>query len=166
MEQEIAQHLDSLAALVLINLKDQHDWTEVQTHDTFSTNDSLSNHRPRPVLSGLPSRRLYVHPDEQIEALEAERSTGQQINQEPEFEWVVPVHINEKLSLQYFAAIFDSLDVLPPGALSREEAQSDQFGRRWRLSSRGKRFLLGVIHDDSTISYYLMHDGIVKPRQN
>jgi len=26
--------------------------------------------------------------------------------------------------------------------------------------------LLATLHDDSTVVYYVMHDGIVKPRQN
>ncbi|KAF4891052.1 putative tRNA-splicing endonuclease subunit tsp-1 [Colletotrichum fructicola] len=39
-------------------------------------------------------------------------------------------------------------------------------GRDWRGAGRRKRLLLAVVHDDSTVSYYLMHEGIVKPRQN
>lgn len=32
--------------------------------------------------------------------------------------------------------------------------------------SRPKRITIGLINDDSTIVFYFIHDGIVKPRQN
>jgi tRNA-splicing endonuclease subunit Sen15 len=33
----------------------------------------------------------------------------------------------------------------------------------WRTT---KRLLLATLDDDSTVVYYIVHDGIVKPRQN
>ena len=41
-----------------------------------------------------------------------------------------------------------------------------QVGKNWRGDERQKRVLLATLHDDSTVVYYIMHDGIVKPRQN
>lgn len=32
--------------------------------------------------------------------------------------------------------------------------------------SRPKRVTTGILHDDGTVVYYFIHDGIVKPRQN
>ncbi|CCF36237.1 hypothetical protein CH063_07851 [Colletotrichum higginsianum] len=153
-----AKDLDNLAALVLDNLRDQHDWSEVELRD-----DGKS--RPRPIISGLPPSRLYMHPDEQIEALGIEQATGKRPNQAPEFEWVLPVHLSEQWTLSSFANIFDSIDALPR-PISLEESQNTPSKRDWRGTDRQKRLLLAVVHDDSTVSYYLIHDGIVKPRQN
>jgi len=40
----------------------------------------------------------------------------------------------------------------------------------WGVNAKGeirkKRLLLAVVSDDSTVVYYFVHDGIVKPRQN
>ena len=36
---------------------------------------------------------------------------------------------------------------------------------KWRLANP-KRALLATLDDDSTVVYYIVHDGIVKPRQN
>lgn len=110
---------------------------------------------------------MYVHPDEQIAIIKAEKSLGEAIAQEPEYEWVLPVHLSEKMSLKAFAAVFDSIDALPPHARDQEDLRDDcPEWRKWRGLKRGKRVLMAVVHDDSTIVYYMMHDGIVKPRQN
>lgn len=60
---------------------------------------------------------------------------------------------------------------MPPGsgAEGREDSQEDGeeiVGGKWQGENRQKRILLATLHDDSTIVYYIMHDGIVKPRQN
>ncbi len=36
---------------------------------------------------------------------------------------------------------------------------------KWR-ANQPKRILLAILDDDSTIAYYIVHDGLVKPRQN
>ena len=131
-----------LAESVFKNLENQHDWTEVQIHK-----DLHDQTYPRPLLSGLPPNRLYLHPDDQIELVKSRTTFSQ--DEAPETEWVLPTHINEKLSLRTIAAVFDSMggtETLKPG--------------------RCKRILLATVHDDSTIVYYFIHDGIVKPRQN
>lgn len=160
-----ADRLEDLAQIVLNNLENQQDWTRLQIHHGPS--------HPRPLISGLSPRRLYTHPDEQIEILKAERHLGgARLPQPPEFEWVLPVHLAEKPTIGQFAAVFDSIDALPPDALSEDdtaaEAGDDAAARwkQWRGSKRQKRIVLAVVQDDSTVSYYVMHDGIVKPRQN
>lgn len=85
------------------------------------------------------------------------------IEQFPEREWVLPSHLQEKWSLKRFAEVFDMLDVVPPG---HGEEEDDGVGWKWRGKNRQKRLLLATLHDDSTVVYYIMHDGIVKPRQN
>jgi len=80
------------------------------------------------------------------------------------------------MSLKRFAEVFDGLSVVPPGedgAAEGEEEEEDKeskeevsVGDKWRGEKRQKRLLLATLHDDSTVTYYIMHDGIVKPRQN
>jgi tRNA-splicing endonuclease subunit Sen15 len=156
-------HLHQLAATVLYNLQYQHDWTELSIQTTSTMTGSAL---PRPLVAGIPPRRAYVHPDEQAEILKAEHKTGQPITLSPEREWVLPTHINEKWSLKKFAEVFDDIQTVPPGSTDIPEASDDEVGAGWRGENRQKRLLLSTLHDDSTIAYYVMHDGIVKPRQN
>ncbi|GAB1320424.1 putative tRNA-splicing endonuclease subunit tsp-1 [Madurella fahalii] len=154
-------HLASLTKIVLNNLKNQHDWTRVQEH----TQSNL----PRQLLSGLPPKRLYVHPDEQIEIIKAEKELKKRIPQEPEVEWVLPLHLSEKWSPKQFAAVFDAIEAIPPGAADQDSLEADDTDSQWKLwrgPKRGKRILLAAVQDDSTVTYYWMHDGLVKPRQN
>lgn len=156
-------HLHQLAATVLYNLQYQHEWTElsIQTKSTI-TGAVL----PRPLVTGIPPTRAYVHPDEQAEILKAEHKTGQAIPLSPEPEWVLPTHINEKWSLKKFAEVFDAIETVPPGSTDTLEQDNDEVGAKWRGKNRQKRLLLSTLHDDSTVVYYIVHDGIVKPRQN
>ena len=133
----VKSSVENLASTVLINLRDQHDWTLLEIHN--------SEGQQRPLIRGLPPRRLYIHPDDQISALEHEEKTGESVTQTPEPEWVLAVHIQEKMTMAGFAAVFDSLQEAGP---------------------RGKRILLATVHNDSTVVYYFMHEGMVKPRQN
>ncbi|KND92848.1 putative tRNA-splicing endonuclease subunit tsp-1 [Tolypocladium ophioglossoides CBS 100239] len=130
--------IDNVTLTVLHNLEDQHDWTELEVRDDPD--------QPRPLIRGLPPKRLYLHPDDQVEALAHERSTGEKLFQDPEHEWVLAVQLVEKWSLASFAAVFDSI---------HHEA-----------GTRAKRIVLATLHNDSTVVYYLMHEGMVKPRQN
>ncbi|TLD37026.1 hypothetical protein E2P81_ATG02808 [Venturia nashicola] len=159
-----------LALQVLHNLQYQHRWTNLTVLTTSPvTNQPL----PRPLVSGLPPKRLYVHPDEQVELLTAsaarekaakEKSTNDEpIPQEddfqkfghPEEEWVLPNNLREKWSIQMFADVFDGISLTPPGAAHSEN--------KWR---KEKRMLMATVQDDSTVVFYIIHDGIVKPRQN
>jgi len=157
-------HLHNLASSIAHNLQYHHDWTSLSVH----THSSLTNSPlPRPVISGLPPKRAYIHPDEQVEILKAEYEAGEPIEQIPEREWVLPTHLQEKWSLAKFAAIFDALDTLPPTTHEAEAEERAQIvGHQWQGKNRHKRLLLATLHDDSTVVYYIMHDGIVKPRQN
>ncbi|KAI6091964.1 tRNA-splicing endonuclease subunit Sen15 [Hypoxylon rubiginosum] len=139
-------YLEHLATSVLDNLRHQHDWTELQllTHSPVD-NSPL----PRPLITGLPPRQLYLHPDDQIEMLKSRRNPEDRIPETPVVEWVLPTHVSEKWSLRSFASVFDSI---PTQASTPPD--------------RAKRVLLATVHDDSTVVYYFMHDGIVKPRQN
>jgi len=157
-------YFHNLALSIIHNLQYHHGWTSLSVH----THSSLTNSPlPRPVVSGLPPKRAYIHPDEQVEILKAEHSTGKSIQQVPEREWVLPTHLQEKWSLAKFAAVFDALDTVPPaGTDSLAEEGAEVVGHQWQGRNRQKRLLLATLHDDSTVVYYLIHDGIVKPRQN
>lgn len=125
---------------------------------------------PRPLISGVPPRRAYIHPDEQVELLQAEHETGEKVDIGPELEWVLPTHLIEKWSLAKFAAVFDGVGTVPPLSYKGEDVPPSEdgelVGQQWRGNNRQKRILLATLHDDSTVVFYIMHDGIVKPRQN
>ena len=155
------EYTKALTRLVLENLEFQHDWTQLQMH----SHPDL----PRDVIFGLPNKRLYIHPDEQVEIIKAEKDKDEPMVQEPEFEWVLPLHLAEKWTLEGFAALFDALDALPPGAALAEQNKGEQAQeqwKQWRTTKRAKRVLLAVVQDDSTIVYYFIHNDITKPRQN
>lgn len=130
--------VENVSRTVLSNLELQHDWTALELHD--------GPDQPRPLIRGLPPKRLYLHPDDQVAALAHERSTGEKLYQPPEPEWVLPVHLAERWSLAKFAAVFDSIT--------------------GEAGVQTKRILVAALHNDSTVVYYLMHQGMVKPRQN
>jgi tRNA-splicing endonuclease subunit Sen15, fungi type len=178
-------HLHRLALQVQHNLRHQHFWTELEIH----THSPLTPHvpLPRPLVAGLPPQRLYVHPDEQIEQLQLERkrSTGQgdggssggsSSNHDkaapraedvfqPEREWVLPAQVKERWSLAKMATVFEGIGAVPPPATAKDEGEDDAAATasKWR---KIKRVVLASIDEDSTVVYYIVHDGIVKPRQN
>lgn len=84
----------------------------------------------------------------------------------------MPTHIKEKWTLKRFAGVFDGLSVVPPGDQGdvedeEEEAEGEKsVGDPWQGNNRLKRLLLSTLDDDSTVTYYVMFDGLVKPRQN
>ncbi|KXJ94605.1 tRNA-splicing endonuclease subunit Sen15 [Microdochium bolleyi] len=135
-----------LAQFVLNNLQHQQDWTDLKIHTDSPKDGTLL---PQPLISGLPPRRLYLNPDDQIELLKKHNKVNEPLPDTPEVEWVLATHITDKWTLRSFATVFDAM----PATDSHSEA-------------RPKRLLLSIVHDDSTIVFYLMHDGIVKPRQN
>lgn len=103
-----------------------------------------------------------MHPEEQKALLKAGIS-----NVEPELEWVLPAGIEEGMSIQGFVGVFDGIGVLPEeDGEGENEEEKKEVGWEWRGKHRQKRILLAVLHEDSTVVYYIMHDGIVKPRQN
>ncbi|KAI9881084.1 MAG: hypothetical protein M1830_008242 [Pleopsidium flavum] len=175
-----------LASQVVHNLRYQHDWASLCIHTHSPLPSASSKLLPRPLISGLPPQRIYVHPDEQVELLkqeenksgEADVSDGHDAEGDGarEREWVLPTHVKEKWSLRRFADVFDEVGDVPPGpeeegdvhavqdnmvVNGREEQNGNKEKRRG-----GKRVLLATANADSTIVYYIVHEGIVKPRQN
>ena len=143
-----------LAVQVLHGLQYEHHWTDLQINSHGSSGILL----PRPMLTGKPLQHVYVHPDDQIQMLKQ----GQQDQDVPiSREWVLPTQLEEKWSIHKFAQVFDAMD-------SPSSSVNDQGHDLGAVTPqrRAKRLLLAIIGDDSTIVYYIVHDGIVKPRQN
>lgn len=160
-----------LAVQIVYTLAYQHDWTDLRIHLRCQ-----SKTMPAPMISGLPPQRLYVNPDEQIELLQKQKQAGKVglPDMPSEREWVLPTHLRDRWTLHRFAAIFDAITVVPEdlggiavpleqGDRSGPESVSDRRDNPWRKT---KRLALATLDDDSTVSFYIMHDGIVKPRQN
>lgn len=207
-----------LALNIAHNLRFEHDWTDLRIHYQLLAGSASAHILPRPMISGLPPNRLYVHPDEQIEILQKQRQQGKagwpQLDRERE--WVLPSQLTEIWSLRRFAEVFDALSQIPPEreggplffvteyatggrrgprgggdddatpsdtsavssgiatpanaqsgnlSLSDQEGNSGEAPNRWRVE-QPKRMLLATQGNDSTVVYYIVHDGIVKPRQN
>ncbi|KAF2743004.1 hypothetical protein M011DRAFT_375266, partial [Sporormia fimetaria CBS 119925] len=160
--------LHTLALQIQHNLQYQHSWSALCLHTTSPlTGDPL----PRPLLSGLPPQRLYVHPDEQIELLkqadQKRKATkngdqGLEVQVEPEQEWVLPTRLSEKWTLRRLSEIFDAIPIVPPEH-DASPAGKEVNPNPWRTN---KRVVLASVDPDSTVVYYIFHDGVVKPRQN
>lgn len=175
-----------LALQVAHNLRFQHNWSDIRVH--------YDQTLPRPMISGMPPNRLYLHPDEQIEILQRQRAAGKSglPDLENEREWVLPSHLREPWTLRRLADVFDNISLVPPDDLGIDPFQyvqkpdtsllsnlshpgifdelvaansPDSEPKSWRLR-QPKRLVLATLDDDSTIVYYIVHDGIVKPRQN
>jgi tRNA-splicing endonuclease subunit Sen15 len=170
-----------LARQVAHNLEHQQRWTAITTHTASPlTGEPLA----RPLVSGMPPRRVYVHPDEQIEMLrraKQERAKRKQDGREsvgsadstpgggseamwepkPQREWVLPADLREEWTLRRLAAVFAGIGPMPPRSGSDGEEDEDE--TKWRTT---KRLLLAAIQSDSTIVYYVVHDGTIKPRMN
>ena len=152
--EEVYQHM---AIQVYHNLQHEHRWTHLRIHNHSSSGIRL----PRPVISGTPAGHVYMHPDDQIDMLKQ----GLKDQDVPiRCEWVLPTHLEEKWSIKKLSEIFDALDHNPPESTDNPAPQGPE---QLQLGpTRAKRVLLAIIGDDSTIVYYIVHDGIVKPRQN
>ena len=100
---------------------------------------------------------------------------------------MLPTGLREKWSLRRFGEIFDGIGEEPcdegEGVIQIDKGDEEGLinaagiggsientkeGRKVRTGKRrgGKRVLLATVGDDSTVVYYIVHDGIVKPRQN
>lgn len=184
------RYLYHLALQIRHNLQHEHRWSHLNIHLISPITDKPLS---RPLISGLPPKRLYIHPDEQVELLKTESDRKKKAkhlrsNQEPklaveeedlyahpELEWVLPTHLREKWSLRRMAEVFNGISLVPPDldAKTKSKQTSDSSatdsagfeGRpnEWRTM---KRVLLATLSDDSTVVYYIVHDGLVKPRQN
>lgn len=159
-----SSHHMNLAHQVQHDLNYQHEWSALIVHtDSPLPRASPNRPLPRPLISGVAPRHVYIHPDEQVEMLKQ----GIEDKDVPvEREWVLPTHVREKWTLRKFAEVFDAIGEVPPSECAAGEQNAGGERASWKRKSREKRVLMAVVNDDSTIVYYIVHDGIVKPRQN
>lgn len=160
-------HANSLVSIVHKNLQHQADWSDLQIHS--------SSDLPRPLISGNPPEPIYVDPDGSGVASGSGGGGGKKVVRE----WVLPVDLREKWSVRQWAAVFDSIPAEPPGHEGSDQGSEgleagislDSSGSTPPLQEsngqqRKKRLVMGIVSNDSTVVYYIVHDGIVKPRQN
>lgn len=70
---------------------------------------------------------------------------------------MLPVSLREKWSLRKWAEVFDALP-----EMDGDEGGDEDGGKE----KEGKRLMMGVVSDDSTVVYYVVGEGIIKPKQN
>ncbi|KAF8545450.1 tRNA-splicing endonuclease subunit Sen15 [Trichophaea hybrida] len=128
-----------LQDIVYNHLTNAADWTSVTAHPASST-------QPRPLLTGIPPEPVYTDPDVDSNLPPTEAAIKQH-------EYVLPVDLREKWSLRKMAEVFDAM---PEGF----------WGMDGKGEVRKKRLLMAVVSEDSTVVFYFVHDGLVKPRQN
>ena len=174
------EHVLSLVSIVHTNLQHQADWSGLKIHATPNL--------PRPLISGVPPGTIYVDPDsnsvqfggeksgENLDSDESSDSDDADGNIKIDREWVLPVDLREKWTIRQWAEIFDSIPAEPPGSKRyvpgdepggvRLDASDDSPLFESQTRKRKKRLVMGIVSGDSTVVYYIVHDGIVKPRQN
>lgn len=81
---------------------------------------------------------------------------------DPERIYVVPSVLREKWSLKTFSDVFAGV----PTPWEEKVREGGEEGKRKWAGDGIKRMLLATVDEDSTVVYYVVHDGIVKPRQN
>ena len=156
-------YLLNILSIVHKNLEHYADWTELTIHSSPSL--------PRPLISGIPPEQIHIDPD--ADPLETEMKLAKNVatgESEIDREWVLPVDIREKWSIRKWAEVFDSITAEPP-VLSGEQGQGNGGWVEDKSQGGGgikrkKRLVMGIVSGDSTVVHYIIHDGIVKPRQN
>ncbi len=148
-----------------------------------STPSTSASGETTTLISGLPPRHSYVHPDLQNHLV---RHSIDESSIPVRREFVLPLSLSETWTLGRFCAVFDQLPERDVVVVS-VQAPSDN-GRQSRNGSGNangslhgrptayehhdqKRVLLGMRAKtggggDGTVVYYIMQQGEVKPRQN
>lgn len=135
------------------------------------------------LISGLPARHAYMHPDLQNHLV---RHGVEEESIPIQREFVLPLSLGETWTLGRFCAVFDQLpereaihvrhqptpNQRPPSREGNRQNGSATNGRPTPYQHHDqKRVLLGMKAregggGDGTIVYYIMQEGEVKPRQN
>ena len=72
---------------------------------------------------------------------------------------MLPVSLREKWSLRKWAEVFDALPEMDGDEGGDGNGEKDK-------EQEGKKLTMGVASDDSTVVYYVVGEGIIKPKQN
>jgi len=181
--------INALTTQILHDLQYQHLWTSLQIHTpsedrvtSSSTGDQQQQRYSTPLISGIPPHRIYTHPDEQLYMLESGLREEDIL---PERVFVFPTAQGQSWSLRKMAEVFDYISdteepslsggdgeingaKVVPANLAEYYKQKDK--ARAMKAWGGKRVLLAMTNrgmgGDGTIVYYVIQEGIVKPRQN
>ncbi|OJJ47664.1 hypothetical protein ASPZODRAFT_1740373 [Penicilliopsis zonata CBS 506.65] len=173
---------------ILHNLQHQHSWTSLQVHNLsvdeagVPLDPQSSDTAPFPLISGIPPHRVYTHPDEQLFMLERNLRDDEIA---PERTYVLPAAQGQSWSLQKLAFAFDSLPVpetesdhpqptIRDGPENKAKQLAEYYERRKQARATqewgGKRLLLSMVDKrmggEGTVVYYIVQEGVVKPRQN
>ncbi|KAK4932747.1 UDP-galactose transporter [Elasticomyces elasticus] len=191
----ITSQAEALAQEVLFNLQYQHRWSDLRLHKivpsssgsparlvdhdyshdqvaetvTPASADTDANDDTTYLISGLPPRHMYIHPDLQKHLIKS--NTPVTVIDIPR-EYVLPLSTGHKANLKFFAGIFDVLLSPAEIVVSGQARQRDDEGERHEyVHQDAKRVILGMLaHNgmggDGTVTYYVMQEGDVKPRQN
>jgi hypothetical protein len=190
---------ESLPLEILHNLQYQHNWTDLKRHivhlnvaASSTPSTAASGETTATLISGLPPRHSYVHPDLQNYLV---RHSIDESSIPVQREFVLPLSLSETWTLGRFCAVFDQLperdvvSVQPPAPRSDDGRQSQSRNGSGNANGNGsvhvhvhgrptayehhdqKRVLLGMRAKtggggDGTVVYYIMQEGEVKPRQN
>ncbi|KAK4949855.1 hypothetical protein LTR10_011697 [Elasticomyces elasticus] len=202
---------DSLSIEILHNLQYQHNWTDLKRHliclNTLPNYGLLDlnglglqqhprSHPPSSsgtstptagetiaLISGLPTRHAYIHPDFQNYLV---RHSIEETSIPIQREYVLPLSLSESWTLGRFCAVFDQLPERHPLIVEQAPGGQRQYpgGNQDDIVNGNanitparyehhdqKRVLLGLKAKeggggDGTIVYYIMQEGEVKPRQN
>ena len=105
--------------------------------------------------------KIELKDNDQNSTTELDRSGTESVIDIPQREWIIPTRVHEPWSLSRLAAIFDNIESVPPEPGDEENATVR--GESW---PRTKRAIMAIVDDDSTVVYYIIHEGLIKPRQN
>ncbi|KAK7207223.1 Sen15 protein-domain-containing protein [Myxozyma melibiosi] len=125
-----------LAHRVKRNLDLQHLWTELSIHRVPVLAPDAFE-----FLDGGELVFVLGRPADRLYATDEYDEDGL-----PVHEWILPVRTESTWSIQRTVAVFESLE-----AYTRAPV---------------KRVLMGMYTDDSTVVYYFVHKGLIKPRKH
>lgn len=178
--------IDALTTQILHDLQYQHLWTSLRIHTprvTSSSTEQQQQHYSTPLISGIPPHRIYTHPDEQLYMLESGLRDEDIL---PERVFVLPTAQGQSWSLRKMAEVFDYIPDTEEPSLSGGDDEingatkvmlanlAEYYKQKDKARATkawgGKRVLLAMANrgmgGDGTIVYYIIQEGIVKPRQN
>lgn len=183
------EHVLSLVSIVHKNLQYQADWSDLRTHTSPSLPRPLISGVPIETIYVDPDANTIdlgskYSPssgrvkDANLDEVGIADGDDKDASKKIEREWVLPIDLREKWTIRQWAEVFDSIPAEPPGSRSPEDGADDEAGgvrldssestssSERGTSKRKKRLVMAIVSGDSTVVYYIVHDGIVKPRQN
>lgn len=125
-----------LAHRVKLNLDLQHLWTDLSVHRMPALSPESFKFLDAEELVFVLGR-----PTDRLYATDLYDADGL-----PSHEWILPVRTESNWSIRRWVSVFESLE-----AFTNESI---------------KRILMAMYTDDSTVVYYFVHNGLIKPRKN